>query len=157
MERSTTQPCGMRSCDVLTCIWRLADVRILFDTMHYDIAIRIDHKGAWRNNVFVERLWRSVKYEEVYRPAYESVSEAPARSAVTSTSTMAGAHIPGLTARDPIKPTSRPLALTPAGAPLIVAENLFRQSEPPLFDWYVLFLYGELSRTSNVREHLYLF
>ena len=31
-----------------------------------DIAISIDGKGAWRDNVFVERLWRSVKYEEVY-------------------------------------------------------------------------------------------
>jgi putative transposase len=33
-------------------------------------------KGAWRDNVFVERLWRSVKYEEVYLRAYDSVSEA---------------------------------------------------------------------------------
>src|SRR5450830_1629895 len=40
------------------------------------IAIRMDGKGAWRDNVFVERLWRSVKYEEVYLRAYESVSEA---------------------------------------------------------------------------------
>jgi putative transposase len=31
-----------------------------------DIAISMDGKGAWRDNVFVERLWRSVKYEEVY-------------------------------------------------------------------------------------------
>jgi putative transposase len=35
-------------------------------------------KGAWRDNVFVERLWRSVKYEEVYLRAYDSVSEARA-------------------------------------------------------------------------------
>jgi putative transposase len=41
-----------------------------------DIAISMDGKGAWRDNVFVERLWRSVKYEEVYLRAYESVSEA---------------------------------------------------------------------------------
>ena len=40
------------------------------------IAISMDGKGAWRDNVFVERLWRSVKYEEVYLPAYDSVSEA---------------------------------------------------------------------------------
>jgi putative transposase len=40
------------------------------------IAISMDGKGAWRDNVFVERLWRSVKYEEVYLRAYESVSEA---------------------------------------------------------------------------------
>jgi len=36
------------------------------------IAISMDGKGAWRNNVFVERLWRSVKYEEVYLRAYEA-------------------------------------------------------------------------------------
>ena len=42
------------------------------------IAISMDGKGAWRDNVFVERLWRSVKYEEVYLKAYDSVSEARA-------------------------------------------------------------------------------
>ena len=36
----------------------------------------MDGKGAWRDNVFVERLWRSVKYEEVYLNAYESLPEA---------------------------------------------------------------------------------
>jgi putative transposase len=40
------------------------------------IAISMDGKGAWRDNVLVERLWRSVKYEEVYLRAYDSVSEA---------------------------------------------------------------------------------
>jgi putative transposase len=40
------------------------------------IAISMDGKGAWRDNVFVERLWRSVKYEEVYLRAYESVGDA---------------------------------------------------------------------------------
>ena len=39
------------------------------------IAISMDGRGAWRDNVFVERLWRSVKYEEVYLRAYDSVSE----------------------------------------------------------------------------------
>jgi len=39
------------------------------------IAISMDGKGAWRDNVFVERLWRSVKYEEVYLRAYDNVSE----------------------------------------------------------------------------------
>jgi putative transposase len=42
------------------------------------IAISMDGKGAWRDNVFVERLWRSVKYEEVYLRAYAGVSEARA-------------------------------------------------------------------------------
>jgi len=40
------------------------------------IKISMDGKGAWRDNVFVERLWRSVKYEEVYLHAYESVKDA---------------------------------------------------------------------------------
>ena len=40
------------------------------------IAISMDGKGAWRDTVFVERLWRSVKYEEVYLRAYDSVGEA---------------------------------------------------------------------------------
>src|ERR1700730_15062125 len=42
------------------------------------IAISMDGKGAWRDNVFVERLWRSVKYEEVYLRAYDTTSEARA-------------------------------------------------------------------------------
>jgi putative transposase len=42
------------------------------------VAISIDGKGAWRDNVFVERLWRTIKYEEVHLRAYASVSEARA-------------------------------------------------------------------------------
>ena len=42
------------------------------------IAISMDGKGSWRDNVFIERLWRSVKYEEVYLRAYDSVGEARA-------------------------------------------------------------------------------
>ncbi len=38
----------------------------------------MDGKGCWRDNVFVERLWKSIKYEEVYLRAYESVSHAKA-------------------------------------------------------------------------------
>ncbi|MEO1408213.1 MAG: IS3 family transposase [Pseudomonadota bacterium] len=41
-----------------------------------DIQISMDGKGAWRDNVFVERLWRTIKYEEVYLRAYNSVSAA---------------------------------------------------------------------------------
>jgi putative transposase len=44
----------------------------------HGIAVSMDGKGAWRDNVFVERLWRSVKYEEVYLKAYASVNEARA-------------------------------------------------------------------------------
>jgi putative transposase len=43
-----------------------------------EIAISMDGRGAWRDNVFVERLWRSVKYKEVYLRAYDSVSDARA-------------------------------------------------------------------------------
>jgi len=42
------------------------------------IAISMDGQGCWRDNIFVERLWRSIKYEEVYLHAYASVSEAKA-------------------------------------------------------------------------------
>ena len=42
------------------------------------IAISMDGKGSWRDNVFVERLWKSVKYEEVYLHAYDSVADARA-------------------------------------------------------------------------------
>ena len=43
-----------------------------------EIKISMDGKGAWRDNVFVERLWRAIKYEEVYLRAYTSVPEARA-------------------------------------------------------------------------------
>jgi putative transposase len=42
----------------------------------HDITISMDGKGAWRDNVFVERLWRTIKYEEVYLRAYNTVPEA---------------------------------------------------------------------------------
>lgn len=44
----------------------------------HEIKISMDGKGSWRDNVFVERLWRSVKYEEVYLKAYDTVSDAKA-------------------------------------------------------------------------------
>jgi putative transposase len=40
------------------------------------IKVSMDGKGSWRDNVFVERVWKSVKYEEVYLHAYETVHEA---------------------------------------------------------------------------------
>ena len=42
------------------------------------IKISMDGRGAWRDNVFVERLWRSVKYEEVYLRAYDDIPQARA-------------------------------------------------------------------------------
>jgi putative transposase len=44
----------------------------------HDIRISMDGKGSWRDNVFVERLWRTIKYEEVYLRAYVNVPEARA-------------------------------------------------------------------------------
>ncbi len=43
-----------------------------------EIAISMDGKGAWRDNVFVERLWRTIKYEAVYLHAYANIPEARA-------------------------------------------------------------------------------
>jgi putative transposase len=42
----------------------------------HNICISMDGKGRWIDNVFIERLWRSVKYEEVYLHAYESLTQA---------------------------------------------------------------------------------
>ena len=49
-----------------------------FTTVLKDAGVRIsmDGKGRWIDNVFIERLWRSLKYEEVYLKAYETVAEA---------------------------------------------------------------------------------
>jgi putative transposase len=44
--------------------------------LQHGIQISMDGKGSWRDNVFVERLWKSVKYEEVYLHAYDSVADA---------------------------------------------------------------------------------
>ena len=40
------------------------------------IKLSMDGKGAWRENVFVERFWRTIKYERVYKRAYDTVSQA---------------------------------------------------------------------------------
>jgi putative transposase len=42
----------------------------------HGIAISMDGKGCWRDNIFVERLWRSLKYEEIYLHGYDAVSAA---------------------------------------------------------------------------------
>jgi len=42
----------------------------------YGIKISMDGKGRWMDNVFIERLWRSLKYEEVYLKAYDTVAQA---------------------------------------------------------------------------------
>jgi putative transposase len=46
--------------------------------LHHGIRISMDGRACWRDNIFVERLWRSLKYEEVYLHGYDSVSAATA-------------------------------------------------------------------------------
>jgi putative transposase len=71
-----------------------------------EIAISMDGKGAWRDNVFVERLWRSIKYEEVYLRAYDSVAEA--RTSIGRYLAFYNGRRPhsSLDRRTPIRPTS---------------------------------------------------
>src|SRR5262245_44370275 len=100
----------------------------------------MDGKGAWRDNVFVERLWRTVKYEEVYLRAYDSVSEA--RASIGRYLDLYNRRRPhsGLDGRTPRSSLLRrgehaadPLgSLTLAHDPLIEAENLSEQAGPPL-------------------------
>ena len=44
----------------------------------HGIALSMDGKGCWRDNVFIERFWKTLKYEEIYLHAYDGVSEAKA-------------------------------------------------------------------------------
>jgi putative transposase len=48
------------------------------------IQISMDGLGCWRDTIFVERLWRSSKYEKVHLPVYATVSAAPLRAGVLS-------------------------------------------------------------------------
>ena len=71
-----------------------------------EIKISMDGKGAWRDNVFVERLWRTIKYEEIYLRAYASVSEA--RAGISRYLTFYNGRRPhsSLDGKPPIRPTS---------------------------------------------------
>ncbi len=44
--------------------------------VHNNIRISMDGRNRWRDNIFIERLWKTVKYEEVYLKAYESITHA---------------------------------------------------------------------------------
>jgi putative transposase len=79
-----------------------AFTRVLRDA---GVTISMDGKGRWMDNVFIERLWRSVKYEEVYLHAYANPAEA--RQGL-SASTTNGGPIRDSTAGPPMRFTSRP-------------------------------------------------
>ena len=63
------------------------------------IAISMDGKGRWMDNVFIERLWKSVKYEDIYLKAYASMAEVKKGLATTSSSTTKNDGIITLTGR----------------------------------------------------------
>lgn len=65
----------------------------------------MDGKGCWRDNVFVERLWKTIKYEHVYLHAYTTVSGRKRSSPSTSTSTMAEDRTPRSTDKRPTRHT----------------------------------------------------
>ena len=104
-----------------------------------EIAISMDGKGAWRDNVFVERLWRTVKYEEVYLRAYAGVAASPrldrpvpellqrqeAAFVAWRENPRPGIHQPGgANPGGSLKWAAEPLRNTP--------REVFRQTEPPL-------------------------
>ena len=66
----------------------------------HGIRISMDGKGAWRDNVFVERLWRSIKHEEIYLKAYDSVRAA--RNGITRNTCSSAMH------SDLIRHTAKP-------------------------------------------------
>jgi transposase InsO family protein len=102
-----------------------------------EIKISMDGKGAWRDNVFVERLWRTIKYEEVYLRATPVYPRLGHRLGDISASTTVGGPTDPLTGKHPIRPTStsrRPKRRErkPSGNPLENARKLLKQTEPPL-------------------------
>ena len=103
------------------------------------IRLSMDGRGAWRDNIFVERLWRTVKYEEVYLHAYESVSVA--RAGLTRyfrfynsrrPHSSLGRQTPDQKYFDP--PAAYQGSLTQPGAiHLSTPIQLFKKSGPPLY------------------------
>ncbi len=81
------------------------------------IAISMDGKGSWRDNVFVERLWRSVKDEEVYLKAYDTVAEARASLSRYLDFFNRQRPIRALTGRRQTRPTSPRDSATPSRPP----------------------------------------
>ena len=101
------------------------------------IQISMDGKGCWRDNVFVERIWRTIKYEEVYLRAYDSVQEA--RTSLGKYIEFYNQTRPhsSLKGKTPNQVHLNRLpenhgSLTKTDPPPKNQRNLFKQTEPPL-------------------------
>ena len=55
---------------------QFTSIAFIGQLLENEIKISMDGKSAWRDNIFIERLWRTIKYEEVYLRAYANVPEA---------------------------------------------------------------------------------
>jgi transposase InsO family protein len=94
-------------------------------------AIRMDGRGAWRDNVFVERLWRGVKYKGRVSAELRACPRPPIDRPL---SRLLQGPPNAFNDQSLLQSTAASLGgLTPADAPLIEAESLFRQPEPPLY------------------------
>ena len=104
----------------------------------HGIRISMDGRERWRDNVFVERIWRSIKYEEVYLHAYSSVSEARAHRQIHRVLQLDSPTLQpeGALARSGIlqPPASSPGSLNQrTELPPKKQQNLFKQPGPPHF------------------------
>jgi putative transposase len=104
----------------------------------YGIPFSMDGKGAWRDNLFVERLWKSVKYEAVYLHAYDSVAEAHHGLARYFTFYNSGRPHAALDGRTPdmvyfgAPPQQKAACRAPSRVPLNVPPFLSKSVGPPL-------------------------
>ncbi len=107
-----------------------------FNLLHaHGITISMDGQGCWRDNIFVERLWRTIKYEEVYLHAYDTVSAATA--GLTRYLTLYNTRRPhsSLADQTPDEAYFTPLSNSESGVArpcihLSQAEKLYRKAEP---------------------------
>ena len=77
---------------------RLTSVGFTGVLLKHGVAISMDGRGAWRDNVFVERLWRNVKHEEACLRAYDSSQRgAQLGQSLSGLFTIIGARIRALT------------------------------------------------------------
>ncbi len=113
------------------------------------IRLSMDRRGAWRDHIFVERLWRSVKYEEVYLQAYDSVAAARRGGNGIFSFTIVVDRIPVLRGRRPMigvfmtshsleRPNSNRSDPLSEGHPVVQrngATSLFTRSDLRLLVW----------------------